>query len=76
MEDEASESEAELRTRLEKLEAEEREISALRRKLHDRLASFPNDVTEQHEREVSKQRRELHVQIDALRARLRELQGR
>jgi hypothetical protein len=70
------ESEPELRTRLEKLEAEEREISALRRKLHDRLASFPNEVTEEHEREVSKQRRELHVQIDALRARLRELQGR
>jgi chromosomal replication initiation ATPase DnaA len=76
MEDEPSESEPELRTRLEKLEAEEREISALRRKLHDRLASFPNEVTEQHEREVSKQRRELHAQIDALRARLRELQGR
>jgi len=74
VEDEASEPE--LRTRLEKLEAEEREISALRRKLHDRLASFPNDVTAQQEREVSKQRRELHVQIDALRAKLRELQGR
>jgi hypothetical protein len=74
VDDEASEPE--LRTRLEKLEAEEREISALRRKLHDRLASFPNEVTEQHEREVSKQRRELHVQIDALRAKLREVQGR
>ena len=71
-----SESEAELRTQLEKLELEEREISDLRRKLHDRLSSFPNEVTAQHEREVSKKRRELHAQIDALRVKLRELQGR
>ena len=69
-------SEAELEALLEKLETEERDISALRRKLHERLASFPNEVTEQHEREVSKQRRELHVRIDDLRARLRDLQGR
>jgi chromosome segregation ATPase len=70
------ESEAELKARLEKLEADEREISALRRKLHDRLASFPNEVTAEHEREISKQRRELHAEIDELRVKLRELQGR
>jgi hypothetical protein len=53
---------------LEQLEAEERELSAQRRKLHDRLASFPNEVTIEKERELSKRRSELHVRIDALRA--------
>jgi hypothetical protein len=53
---------------IEALEVEEREVSAHRRKLHDRLASFPNEVTMQQEREVSKHRRELHVKIDALKA--------
>jgi hypothetical protein len=53
---------------IEALEAEEHEVSAMRRKLHDRLASFPNDVTLQQEREISKRRRELHAQIDALKA--------
>lgn len=66
----------ELEQELARLEVEEREISALRRKLHDRLASFPNEVTEAQEREISKQRRELHAKIDELRARLREQQGR
>jgi hypothetical protein len=70
------ESEPELKTRLEKLEAEEREISSLRRKLHDRLASFPNEATMQQEREISAKRRELHAQIDELRVKLRHLQGR
>ena len=53
---------------LEQLESEERQMSALRRKLHDRLASFPNEVTEETERAISQQRSELHVRIDALRA--------
>jgi peptidoglycan hydrolase CwlO-like protein len=70
------ESQAELETLLERLENEEREISALRRKIHDRLASFPNEVTEKQEREVSQKRRELHAQIDELRVRIRHLQGR
>ncbi len=61
---------------LEQLEEEEREVSALRRKLHDRLASFPNEVTAQQEREISLRRRELHAQIDELRVRMREQQGR
>jgi hypothetical protein len=59
---------AELDLLIETLEHEEREVSAHRRKLHDRLASFPNEVTQQQEREVSKHRRELHVQIDELKA--------
>ena len=53
---------------LAELEAEEVEVSRLRRKLHDRLASFPNEVAQQQERELSAKRRALHVRIDALRA--------
>ena len=73
MEDESQE---ELEALLERLELEEREVSSLRRKLHDRLASFPNEVTQQQEVEVSAKRRELHAQIDELRVKLRHLQGR
>jgi anti-sigma-K factor RsiG len=61
-------SDEELERVLGELEAEETEVSRLRRRLHDRLASFPNEVTQQQEREISKRRRELHVRIDALRA--------
>ena len=71
MSDEANVSELddeELDRVLAELEAEEAEVSRLRRKLHDRLASFPNEVAQQQEHEVSKKRRELHVRIDALRA--------
>jgi hypothetical protein len=57
-----------LDAQIDALEEEEREVSARRRKLHDRLASFPNEVTAQQEREVSKHRRELHIQIDSLKA--------
>ena len=67
-----------LDARIEALESEERDVSARRRKLHDRLASFPNEVTLQQEREMSTRRRELHAEIDALRAersRRREQQG-
>jgi len=53
---------------LEQLEAEERELSALRRKFFDRLASFPNEVTQEKEREISRRRTELHIRIDNLRA--------
>jgi hypothetical protein len=53
---------------IEQLEAEEREVSELRRKLHDRLSSFPNAVTSEQERALSQQRRELQARIDALRA--------
>jgi hypothetical protein len=64
-----TESESEdLDVLLEQLEAEERDLSAQRRRLHDRLASFPNELTAEKEREVSKRRGELHVRIDNLRA--------
>jgi hypothetical protein len=61
----------ELEARLEKLEQEEREVSALRRRLHERLASFPNDLLVQQERELSLRRRELHQEIDELRIKIR-----
>ena len=60
MSDEANPSElddAELDLLLAELEAEEAEVSRLRRKLHDRLASFPNEVAQQQEQDVSKRRR-------------------
>jgi chromosome segregation ATPase len=65
-----------LSVRLTELEAEEREVSTLRRKLHDRLASFPNEVTAKREQEVSARRRELHAEIDLLRAKRRLAEGR
>ena len=66
--EERAPDEHELDDRLAQLEAREREVSRLRGKLHERLASFPNESTEERERELSKERRELHVEIDALRA--------
>jgi hypothetical protein len=74
----ASESNDDLDVLLEQLEAEDRALSTLRRKFHDRLASFPNEVTIEKERELSKRRSELHVRIDTLRAersRRREAQS-
>jgi hypothetical protein len=50
-----------------RLVAEEEEVSALRAKIHDRLASFPNDASTQHEAELSARRVELHAEIDRLR---------
>jgi hypothetical protein len=61
-------SDAELDQILVELQEEEAEVSRLRRRLHDRLASFPNDVTQQQEHDLSKRRRALHIRIDALRA--------
>ena len=58
----------ELRLLLERLESEEEEVSALRRKLHDRLASFPNAETERRERDLSTRRKALHDEIDRVRA--------
>jgi hypothetical protein len=55
---------------LNELEQREAEVSALRRKLHDRLSSFPSEVTQAREREVSDERRALHRRIDELRAQL------
>ena len=64
--------EAELRARLLQLQDEEREVSALRVKLHERLASFGNPVVEEQERELSEKRRELHAEIDRIRGLLNE----
>ena len=56
---------------LEQLELREREVSAMRRKLHDRLDAFPNEIAAKREQEVSKERRNLHGRIDMLRGELR-----
>ena len=50
------------------LERQEREVSQLRLKLHHRLASFPNPLSQARERELSIERRKLHDRIDELRA--------
>jgi hypothetical protein len=58
---------------LEQLEHREQEVSALRRKLHNSLDTFPNEVTAKRERDVSKERRSLHRRIDSIRSELRLL---
>ena len=56
---------------LEALQAEEAQISAERRRLHERIdRGFATEETRVQEREVSDHRRELHRRIDALRERL------
>ena len=62
---------------LEELEQEERRVSARRRKLHDRIAIFPDETGElaRQEREISQQRRELHRRIDELREQRNQLRG-
>jgi hypothetical protein len=67
---EPSASEREMAVELIRLERDERQVSAIRRKLHERLASFPNQLTEARERELSIHRRELHARIDLLRDEL------
>jgi hypothetical protein len=64
--------ETELRAKLLQLQEEEREVSALRVKLHERLASFGNPVAEEQERELSEKRRELHAEIDRIRGILND----
>jgi hypothetical protein len=59
------------RAELEALEAEEVEVSAERRRLHQQIDhGFASEATRLREREVSDHRRELHRRIDALRERL------
>jgi len=65
-------NEAELRTKLAELQDEERDVSAQRVKLHERLASFSNAVAEEQERALSAKRRELHDEIDRIRGLLGE----
>ena len=62
---------AALHLRLQELERQEKEISKLRRQLHDRLDSFPSQAIQDRERLVSAQRRALHREIDALREQLK-----
>ena len=61
--------EAEIDAQLERLEEEERLVSARRRSLHDRMAIYPEQAERlgPKEREISQLRRELHRQIDELR---------
>lgn len=63
--------EKELDTLLRRLEEEEREISQRRRRLHDRIAIFPDPNGElelrEREEELSRERREIHRQIDEVR---------
>ena len=68
-------SEVELVTRLARLERDERLISARRRKLHERIASFPTPEHEEAERELSQQRRDLHRRIDAVQAEIEALRA-
>ena len=69
----------EIETLLEQLETEERDISLRRRRLHDRIAIFPDspakEELERREREISTERRELHRRIDDLRAQRNELRA-
>ena len=55
---------------LVQLERRERELSARRRRLHDRLNAFPNEFTERQARAVSAERRATHTRIDELKAQL------
>jgi hypothetical protein len=64
-----------LRAELEQLEAEEREISMIRRKMHERIdRGFPNDLLIAQERKLSRERRALHLRIDLLRVELNALE--
>lgn len=69
----------ELDVLIERLEKEERDLSARRQKLHDRMALFPDPERaaelQAQEAELSKERREVHRRIDEARARRNELRG-
>jgi RsiG-like len=58
---------AALRAELEQLERDEHEVSAYRRKLHERIDRFPSEAAVNEERQVSDKRRALHRRIDELR---------
>ena len=69
----------ELDALLLQLEQQEQDLSERRRRLHDRMAVFPDpsrqaDLQAQ-EAELSKERRELHRKIDDARVRRNELRG-
>jgi hypothetical protein len=61
----------ELLSELHRLERDERALSAVRRKLHDRLdLGFPNEVTGRRERKISVERLALHRRIAVVRSQL------
>jgi septal ring factor EnvC (AmiA/AmiB activator) len=65
-----------LRRELGRLEAEEAKVSAMRGRLQHQIDfGFETNSTREREREISNERQELHQRIDALRERLRTLQG-
>lgn len=69
------ETERELEALLQELEQEEHAVSLRRRRLHDRLALYPDyggGDLEAQENAISARRRELHARIDALRAQRSE----
>jgi hypothetical protein len=67
----ASREIADLLEELVGLIRQERELSAVRRRLHTQLdVGFPNDVTPARERQISDKRLRLHRRIDALREEL------
>lgn len=60
-----------LREELAALEAEQAQVSAVRRRLHDQIDyGYATETTRGREREVSDHRRQLHRRIDALREQL------
>jgi hypothetical protein len=65
---------ARLIAELPRLEQEQADLSALRRKLHDRIDSgFGNEVTLRREGEVSDQRLAMRRRIAAVRLELAEI---
>lgn len=52
------------------LELEEQQVSARRRKLHDRIAIFSSEALERAERELSDYRRDLYRRIHAAHGEL------
>jgi hypothetical protein len=65
-----------LRKELALLEVEEARLSSLRGRLQHQIDfGFETDSTRGREREVSDERQELHRKIDALKERVRALQG-
>jgi hypothetical protein len=59
---------------LERLLAQERALSDVRRRLHAQIDfGFANEMSKLRERQISDERQELHRQIDGLRAKLAPL---
>ena len=52
------------------LEQFEKEISARRRKIQERISSFPSESLQRQERAMSDERRALHTRIDELKTQL------